>query len=188
MSRRIALFPPLLLALITYGMAGEALRIGDPAPDFPAALQAPVQLSALRGKAVVLYLYAVDAGCPTCEEDLLHLRRLVRRHRGRLQTVVISDAQEKDIQAFRKGIHRRIPIVRDPSSVHARTYLGKIKVLPYIVILNSEGIITWMGRNLSLADITEEVERALKASSPPKARTPGGILHSLFINSQVDAL
>ena len=56
-------------------MAGVALQIGDPAPDFTLPNQdgEPVQLSSLRGQRVVIYFYPKDA-TPGCTKEACNFR------------------------------------------------------------------------------------------------------------------
>ena len=114
-----------LLALLVWKLAtdsssgvGKALDAGNsvPAPDFTLPrldVEGELQLSSLRGKAVVLNFWA--SWCEPCKEEVPVLEAAWRKYRSRGLVVVGIDAQDfaRDARRFMRRYGMTYPVVHD---------------------------------------------------------------------------
>ena len=99
------------------GMVGLRHRSAPMAPDFvvPDLAGQAVRLSALRGKVVLLNLWAT--WCPPCREEMPSMERLYQRFRGRdFQLLAVSQDEEgaRAVGPFVQTMHLSFPVLVDP--------------------------------------------------------------------------
>lgn len=127
-----ALFVAFLV--ITFG----AKNVSD-APDFEATTLdgAPIRLSALKGKVVLINFWAT--WCGPCAEEIPELIALQKQFEAKGFTVigVSSDDAPETARAFAKQMNIPYPIVMRTDTI-ARDY-GGIPALPTTFIVNKEG-------------------------------------------------
>jgi cytochrome c biogenesis protein CcmG/thiol:disulfide interchange protein DsbE len=98
----------------------------------------PVDLSALRGKPLVLNFWAT--WCPPCRWEMPDLERAYRQYRGRgvqFLAVALDDADE--VRAFVKENKITLPVAVDEDRVLARDY--GVANIPTTYFLNSDGTV-----------------------------------------------
>jgi len=122
---------------------------GQRAPDFTLsdAEGRPLQLSALRGKPVVLYFSA--AWCVPCRAETRQLAQLYERYRGRLQVLWISfdpfnDAVE-DLRAHRRLYGHQDFLYALDSRVNPVAHLYRIQARGTVLLLDAQGQILFRG-------------------------------------------
>jgi len=103
---------------------GYALKVGGPAPTFalPALEGPPVDLEKLRGRVVIVNLWA--SWCAPCIEEMPALERLHRKLKdeGVVVLGVSADAEEKAIRGVLAKQPLTFTILRDPEGKMADKY------------------------------------------------------------------
>ncbi|MCS7007333.1 MAG: TlpA disulfide reductase family protein [Thermoleophilia bacterium] len=165
----------LLLALFAWSLATEeggtlaaAAARGErpPAPDLTLERLdggGELALSSLRGKAVVLNIWA--SWCIPCKEEAPYLERVWRRHRARGLVVVGLDAKDfrRDARAFVERFGLTFPIVYDgPGDT-----LGRLGVtgFPETFVIDREGRVV----DVIVGAITSDDDRARLARAIEEA-------------------
>ncbi len=96
---------------------GEASVAGQPAKDFPVTVAGtPEQLSALRGKVVVLNFWA--SWCPPCKEETPALNRL-QKYIAPRNALVLGVSADEDPSAYESFLRTEgvvYPTYRDPAT------------------------------------------------------------------------
>src|SRR5579885_1617858 len=93
---------------------GEASVAGQPAKDFPVTVAGtPEQLSALRGKVVVLNFWA--SWCPPCKEETPALNRL-QKYIAPRNALVLGVSADEDPSAYESFLHRGCCLSHVPRS------------------------------------------------------------------------
>jgi peroxiredoxin len=100
-------------------------RVGRPMADFtlPDLQGRPVQLSALRGKVVLINVWAT--WCPPCIDEMPSIQRLYDRlHTRGLEVLAISiDALGTQVvEPFMREYHLTFPVLLDPKGTIERLY------------------------------------------------------------------
>ncbi len=132
------------------GDGGPAL--GRPAPDF--ALKTPdgdeIRLSGLRGKAVVLNLWAT--WCGPCRAEMPDLDRVYHEHRDRGLMVLGVDVQEPapTVKKFLTELGASYPVVLDSQGAVTAAYA--VSGLPSTFFIGREGTL----RDLVLGAMTRD--------------------------------
>ncbi|MEO6835783.1 MAG: TlpA disulfide reductase family protein [Candidatus Tumulicola sp.] len=136
-----AIVAPFFLSSPTTRPAGPAGLAGEPAPAFPLRddLGAPASLAQLRGKVVVMNLWA--SWCPPCRAEMPELQRLADAY-GKRGVAVVGVNQGESAErarAFAQALHIRFPIWIDDRQQYGRVYtaLG----LPTTVVIGRDGIV-----------------------------------------------
>jgi thiol-disulfide isomerase/thioredoxin/Cu/Ag efflux protein CusF len=111
-----------------------------PAPDFtlPALSGAPIRLSDLRGKVVLINFWAM--WCGPCRTEMPTLDALYQRYKDRgleVLAVNLDTASTSNVQAFVREVGVTFRVVLDPSSSNARTY--RVLVLPTTYLIDRAG-------------------------------------------------
>jgi thiol-disulfide isomerase/thioredoxin len=105
-----------LFAMPSYRQ-GEASVAGQPAKDFPVTVAGtPEQLSALRGKVVVLNFWA--SWCPPCKEETPALNRL-QKYIAPRNALVLGVSADEDPSAYESFLRTEgvvYPTYRDPAT------------------------------------------------------------------------
>jgi cytochrome c biogenesis protein CcmG/thiol:disulfide interchange protein DsbE len=105
-----------LFAMPSYRQ-GEASIAGQPAKDFPVTVAGtPEQLSALRGKVVVLNFWA--SWCPPCKEETPALNRL-QKYIAPHNALVLGVSADEDPSAYEGFLRTEgvvYPTYRDPAT------------------------------------------------------------------------
>jgi cytochrome c biogenesis protein CcmG/thiol:disulfide interchange protein DsbE len=153
----------LLIWKVAQGSHKEAAP-GKAAPDFTLGrLDRPgsLQLSSLRGKAVVLNFWA--SWCNPCKREAPALQALSRRWGNQ---VVVLGVDVNDFQGDARGFMRKYgltyPVVHDNKNKTTPKY--GLTGLPETFFLDRRGrIVEHVPGEVQAADLTSGVERALKA-------------------------
>ena len=126
---------------------GTALKQGAALPDTPLKQigGAPFSLAALRGKAVLLNLWAT--WCAPCRGETPELAQLAKENRARGLEVVgvsVDDAttDDKAVVDFAKGEGVDYTIVRQPGQ-ELMTAINT-PVLPTTILLDKSGNVQWL--------------------------------------------
>jgi cytochrome c-type biogenesis protein len=150
--------------------APAPVDIGKPAPAYRAvaANGDSVSLAALRGKAVLLNVWAT--WCHPCRDEIPELQQLYERYRDRgLELVGVSvDAagQEEAIGAFARQYGMTYPVWRDPDELVSATFF--VVGVPATFLIDRSGIVRWKKTGpIAHGDSTlmAAIERALDSRS-----------------------
>ena len=153
----------LLIWKVAQGSHKEAAP-GKPAPDFTLSrIGGPgdLQLSSLRGKAVVLNFWA--SWCSPCKREAPALQAVSKTWGKR---VVVLGVDVNDFQGDARGFMRKYgltyPVVHDNKNVTTPKY--GLTGLPETFFLDRRGrIVEHMPGEVRAADLNSGVERALRA-------------------------
>ena len=130
-------------AAATTGGQIPSPREGFLAPDFTLELLGggPVTLSDLRGKAVVINLWA--SWCPPCRAEMPAIQRVYERSRGRgLEVLAVNTTyqdSERAAMAFIQELGLTFPVPLDRTGTVSRQY--QLRALPSTFFVDREGII-----------------------------------------------
>lgn len=157
------------------------LKEGDLAPDFTAATDSgdTLSLASLRGQRVVLYFYPKD-DTPGCTVEACELRDIFPKFEGLKATVIgVSPDSVKSHLKFKKKYELPFTLVSDEGHAIAeayeawgektmwgRKYMG---VLRSTFVIDADGRIAKIFRNVKPKGHAEEVTRALSDSAPVRA-------------------
>lgn len=150
----------LLFALLASAADAQLVRVGQRAPeiDFPTLAGGRVQLSQLRGHAVVVTFWAT--WCPPCRTEFPQLVEAYRKYRDAgLEVLAVNQRDQerrtKDVQAFVDEFAVTFPVALDQRGRTRRTYglLG----LPTTVFIDSAGVVQHIriGQPLGAEDIAK---------------------------------
>jgi cytochrome c biogenesis protein CcmG, thiol:disulfide interchange protein DsbE len=139
---------------------------GFQAPDFELnTMQGnSVQLSALRGKPVLLSLWA--SWCPPCKAEMPAFEKVYRQYANQGFTVVAVNASNQDsledAQAFVQANGLTFPILLDTDGRVSQLY--ELRSLPTTFFIGRDGVIreVVVGGPISVAGLQIRVERLLK--------------------------
>jgi peroxiredoxin Q/BCP len=153
---------------------GEALKAGDPAPDFSLANEngTPISLTSLRGKQVILYFYPKD-DTPGCTKEACGFRDALKRVE-KAGSVVLGVSLD-DGESHRKFIakHRLpFPLLSDVRATVSKAY-GVYKqkhmygkkfwgIERSTFVIDGSGSITAVFRKVKVDGHVNEVLAALK--------------------------
>lgn len=118
------------------------IHVGMKAPDF--SLQTTdrktVQLSQLRGKAVIVNFWAT--WCPPCRAEIPDMQKFYERYHQQVEIVAVNvmvrDSEEK-VSQFIKDYHLTFPVVLDVDGHVMKQY--DIQPIPTSFIIDRQGII-----------------------------------------------
>ncbi len=144
-------------------------REGFQAPDFTLDLLdgGQVTLSELRGKAVVINLWA--SWCPPCRDEMPAIQDVYERNRDRgLEVLAINTTyqdREKDAAAFVQEFNLTFPIPLDRTGEVARQY--QLRALPSTFFVDRDGVIqkVVIGGPMSETTIQTAVEQILEGET-----------------------
>ncbi|HYV49671.1 MAG TPA: TlpA disulfide reductase family protein [Myxococcaceae bacterium] len=162
-----------LAAVLLYQGIGEArkmglVKVGEAAPPVVGTVLGgePFDLSALRGKAVIVDFWAT--WCDPCREELPTLVKLAREYRDRGLVVVLADQAVSDRPAA-VGIFTNRLMPDHPDNVHvvlaAEESLDqyKVRALPTTYFLDREGRIVDRYQGLTgEGTLRDAIEQALR--------------------------
>lgn len=114
--------------------------VSFPAPDFtlPTLSGAPIHLSALRGKVVLVNFWAT--WCGSCRAEMPALNALYQRYKDRgleVLAVNLDTDSTSNVQAFARKIGVTFRVGLDPSSSTARSY--RVRSLPTTYLIDRAG-------------------------------------------------
>jgi peroxiredoxin len=140
---------------------------GSAAPDFelPALDEsAPLELSRLRGRVVLLNFWAT--WCKPCEDEMPAMERLYRRlaPEGFELLAVSVDADVEPVREFRERLALSFPILLDPEQEVARRY--QTFRFPESLLIGPDGLVVerYIGSKEWDADAyVERIRRLLRA-------------------------
>lgn len=150
--------------------APAPVDIGKPAPAYRAVSMNgdSVSLAALRGKAVLLNVWAT--WCHPCRDEIPELQRMYDRYRDRgLEMVGVSvDAagQNQAIEEFSRRFGMTYPVWRDPDETVSATFL--VIGVPATFLIDRAGIVRWKKTGPIARDdstLTGAIEQALERRS-----------------------
>ncbi len=130
-------------------------KVGNPAPDFRATAVdgSSVQISALRGKAVLLNYWGVY--CSPCREEVPDLVKVYAAHQDKLAIVGVDiNDSPQDVQNFIKEFKMPYPVVIDNTGDLVFKY--RVPGQPTSIFINKDGIITGIVPGLASLDVIEQ--------------------------------
>lgn len=142
-------------------------QVGFTAPDFTleSLTGEPLQLSGLRGKGVVLNLWA--SWCPPCRAEMPALDAAYRKFRDQgLIVLGLNTTFQDDEASARSAIQEwglTFPIVLDRDGVTSRQY--RLQAMPTTFFIGPDGVIrdiVW-GGPMSEALIASKIEKLISA-------------------------
>jgi peroxiredoxin len=147
-----------------YGKGAErALQQHSVAPDFslPELNGQPLQLSAYRGKVVLLDFWAT--WCTPCREETPRLVELQSKYRDQgLQIIGVSmDDSPDPVREFHQHFHMNYPVVMGNADIGAR--YGGVLGLPIAFVIDRSGRIYAKHIGATGASVFEQDIRALLA-------------------------
>jgi len=150
----------------TTGGPTSSPRVGFAAPDFTLELLGggQVSLSELRGKAVVVNLWA--SWCPPCRAEMPALQQVYEANHSRGLEILAVNTTFQDSEAgaaeFVREFGLTFPIPLDRTGVVSRTYL--LRALPTTFFIDRGGIIrkVVLGGPMSETTIQTAVEDILR--------------------------
>ncbi len=142
----------LLIAFLGYksmSMSGNALKIGDKAPDFnlPNAKAEMINLASFKGHWLVLYFYPKD-DTPGCTKEACSFRddlHALEKLGAKVVGVSVDDSGSHT--EFAKKYHLPFPLLSDKNGAVAAEYgaltnLGIIKMAKrYTFLINQDGVL-----------------------------------------------
>ena len=122
------------------GTLVPAPAVGSPAPDFTLTTLdgEPLHLSDLRGKVVALNFWAT--WCAPCRLEMPDLQARADQFPDRLAVVGVNFAETaEEIEAFRKDVGVRFPLLLDPKAEVQGLY--RVLGYPTTFFIDEEGVI-----------------------------------------------
>lgn len=128
------------------GASDTPVEVGNAAPDFTAEMTdgSKITLSALKGKAVILNIWATWCG-PCCEE-LPAFQKLYEEYGDKLQVIAVNYAEsKKDVDSFVTEKGYTFPFAYDEKAQICGLYPSD--GIPYTVVIDKKGNVrkTFMG-------------------------------------------
>jgi len=141
-------------------------REGFLAPDFTLDSLSgdPISLSDMRGKAVVLNLWA--SWCPPCRAEMPAIQRVYQENHERgLEVLAVNMTAQDNLAAVEKFVQEfklTFPILLDTSGEVGNTYL--MRALPTTFFIDQEGVIqrVIVGGPMSEVTLQSTVEQLLE--------------------------
>ena len=143
------------------------VEVGQPAPAYAATSMAgaPVSLADLRGKVVLMNVWAT--WCGPCRAEIPELRAIHSAYKDRglevIGVTVDADGSDEAIRGFLKDFKMDYTIWRDPSETVQATF--RMAGVPTTFVIDREGILKWRSTGaLEPGDstLTRAIETALK--------------------------
>jgi cytochrome c biogenesis protein CcmG, thiol:disulfide interchange protein DsbE len=129
---------------------GVTPRIGEPAPDFAidSLGGAPIGLSALRGRPVIVNFWA--SWCPPCRGEMPDLEQVAREHRdaGLAVIAVNLDEDRAAVQRYATTLDLTLPIGLDRGGRVSTLY--NLAALPTSYFVDRQGVI----RDMNIGALT----------------------------------
>jgi thiol-disulfide isomerase/thioredoxin len=162
-----------LAACVTLATAAEAtLKVGDPAPKLQTGkwVQGDAVKSFETGKAYIVEFWAT--WCGPCRASIPHVNELYSKFKDKGLVVIGQNCWERDeslVEPFVKkmGSQMTYRVALDDKSsatkgTMAETWMAAAgrKGIPSAFLVDSKGIIAWIGHPMELKD--EDIEKALK--------------------------
>lgn len=151
------------------GQTGSTLPLNQQAPEFTAYRLdgTPLPLSALRGRVVVLHLWAV--WCEGCDKDLPVLDELAARLKpSGVELLAVSlDTEKGGLAPIAGGRAWRLTLLNEPTGRAGDLY--RPTKLPAVYVIDRAGKVTYAQMGFSLADVSrieEEANRAANREGP----------------------
>jgi thiol-disulfide isomerase/thioredoxin len=157
-------------------VATAQVKVGQPAPDLKLdriyqAQNAPLDLSALKGKVVVLEFWAT--WCAPCISAMPHMNELAEKVKGKgVQFVSISDESAETIEPFLKKGLMKTWVGQDKDGSMYKTY--GIRFIPHTIVLDKAGNVALVTSPTALnEEILDKVARGeTLAGVAPEAAKP----------------
>ena len=148
---------------INVTVAGGLAHVGAPAPDFTTRTLegAPLRLSQLRGKPVVLNFWAT--WCAPCQDEMPLIQRASDLYGPQGLTIVAVDYQQTDsgaMKAFLSKVGVHFPAVYDPAGQIAGEY-GVNVGLPVSIFIDRSGTVNFIQLGQMSNSILEQHIRSI---------------------------
>ncbi|MEO5566965.1 MAG: TlpA disulfide reductase family protein [Gemmatimonadaceae bacterium] len=147
--------------------ASGRIEVGETAPAYAASTMTgdPVSLAALRGKVVLLNVWAT--WCGPCRKEIPELRALHATYKDRgLELIGVSvdaDGTDETIKEFLTEFKMDYAIWRDPNEAVSATF--RMAGVPATFLIDRRGIIRWKATGAvepGDSTLTSAIEKALK--------------------------
>lgn len=170
MNARALVISAALFTVIAGGVvtaAGQALRLGQPAPDVAGERwinSEPLTMAGLRGRVVLVEFWTF--GCYNCRNTLPSVKEWDSKYRERGLTLIGVHTPETDSEYSIENVRREVPslgikyaVVTDNDYRTWKAY--GIEAWPTIFVLDKQGRIRWLHVGEGRYEDTEGVIKAL---------------------------
>lgn len=161
----------------------KALAAGDKAPEIKIAKflkNAPKEKDNFKGKTLFLEFWAT--WCGPCKKMIPEINELVKKYKSdKVVFVSMTQEEEAKVNTFMKSTEMSAAIALDDKGLTNKNY--GIKFIPFMVIINPNGIIDYAGHPGDISDeIIAEYLKTGKINIAPKDDDPEkNILYALNI-------
>jgi thiol-disulfide isomerase/thioredoxin len=161
-----------LTACMTLALAAEpTLKVGDPAPKLKTGkwVQGEPVKEIAKGKAYIVEFWAT--WCPPCRASIPHLNETYNKFKDKGLIVIGQDCWEKDetlVEPFVKKMGDKMTyrVALDDKASSKKGQMAKTWMeaagrdgIPSAFLVNTKGVITWIGHPMELKE--EAIEDAL---------------------------
>jgi cytochrome c biogenesis protein CcmG, thiol:disulfide interchange protein DsbE len=143
--------------------------VGRQVPDLtlPQLSGAPVKLSELRGKPVLLDFWG--SYCVPCKRATLYAQELQKDYQSKLTVLTLTQDTADDARGWTAYNHVALPVLLDSDGAAFKAF--EVEGVPVTILADGDGKVVryWLGLD-DLAEMKPVLDAILQASSAPAAR------------------